>query len=89
MEDAIYLSSLCKKVYVFVRNSSLKAQVVLQNTLFDSNKKNNNIEILYNTQVKKLLGENKLEEIEIELAVKGMLPKSNMGREMLKRLKVY
>ncbi len=25
----------------------------------------------------------------IELAVKGMLPKSNMGREMLKRLKVY
>ena len=66
MEDAIYLSSLCKKVYVFVRNSSLKAQVVLQNTLFDSNKKNNNIEILYNTQVKKLLGENKLEEIEID-----------------------
>ena len=25
----------------------------------------------------------------IELAVKGMLPKTNMGREMLKRLKVY
>ena len=25
----------------------------------------------------------------IELAVKGMLPKSNLGREMLKKLKVY
>ena len=25
----------------------------------------------------------------VELAVKGMLPKTNMGREMLKRLKVY
>lgn len=66
MEDAIYLSSLCKKVYVLNRSEKLKAQVILQNTLFDNMKKNGNIEVLYNTNVTKIMGESVLNSIEIE-----------------------
>lgn len=64
MEDAIYLSSLCKKVYVINRSEKFKAQVILQNTLKENIKTNSNIEILYNAQVSKLYGENFLTGID-------------------------
>lgn len=65
MEDAIYLSSICKKVYVLNRSEKLKAQVILQNTLKETNNKNKNVEVIYNAKINKIIGENSINSIEI------------------------
>lgn len=57
VEDAIYLSRIAKKVYLLVRKDTLRATMVLQNEL----KNTNNIEVLYNSVVKTVLGEQKLD----------------------------
>ena len=67
MEDAIYLSGICKKVYVIVRSNTLKAQVILQNSLNNHIKENKNIELIYNAEVNKLIGENCLEAVDVKL----------------------
>lgn len=62
VEDAIYLSRMAKKVYLIVRRNELRATKVLQEEV----KQANNVEILYETVVKGIIGENKLEGILIK-----------------------
>ena len=56
VEDAIFLSRVAKKVYLIVRRNELRATKVLQEEL----KSSKNVEILYETVVKEIIGENKL-----------------------------
>jgi len=69
--SAIYLSSICKKVYLIYRKDVLKCE----KTLLEKVKSKENVEIIYNTNVTKLIG-NPLEKIELnnseELTVDGM-----------------
>lgn len=58
-EDAIYLSKICKKVYMIVRKSSLRATQILQEEI----KTKNNIEIIYDSAVKEVLGNEKVQGI--------------------------
>ena len=61
MEDAIYLSDIVNKVYIIIRNEEFKAEE--QNVLDLKNKKN--IEIINNSNVTKINGNERLESIEI------------------------
>lgn len=59
--DSIFLSKLCKKVYLIYRKSSLRCEQTLEQEL----KSKENIEILYNTEVINLNGSDELTSIEI------------------------
>lgn len=82
LEDSVYLSGLCKKVYVIVRKNSFKGQKILVESLNNCINKNKNIEVLFDSQVTKLIQENeKLNKIniinlntnaEIQLQVEGL-----------------
>lgn len=63
MEDAIFLTKYCPKVYVLVRKDkdALKASKIMQKRAFDNPK----IEFIFNTEVKEVLGENKVEGLTI------------------------
>ena len=56
VEDAVYLSGICSKVYLLPRRDILTAQ----KTLVDRLTGRDNIEILYESQVQEILGENKV-----------------------------
>lgn len=56
LDDAIYLSNICKEVYLVTRSNSLE-----ENSL----DKFENIHIIYNSTITKLLGEDKLTGIEL------------------------
>ena len=62
VSDALYLSKICKKVYLVHRREDLRASKVYFNQL----KNAENIEICFNTVVEKLLGENKLKGIAVK-----------------------
>lgn len=64
VQDALYLSGICEKVYLIHRRDTLRADKYLKNKL----KEKENIEIIYDAQVKKLLGE---PLSGIEISVKG------------------
>ena len=61
VEDALYLSNIANKVYLIHRSSTLKAEIQVIELL----KKQNNVEFIYNSNVTKLIGDDKLEGIEI------------------------
>jgi len=61
VEDALYLSSLCEKVYLIHRRDELRAEAELASKL-ESHK---NIEILYDTEVLEFNGEKNLEKVKI------------------------
>ncbi len=52
-EDALYLSGIAKKVYMIVRKDYLRASAIMQKKV----KATGNIEILFNTVTKELLGD--------------------------------
>ena len=60
--DALYLSRICRKVYLIHRRDALRASAVYKNRLFEAE----NIEILWNTQIKELLFEEKLTGVRLE-----------------------
>lgn len=62
VEDALHLSRIAEKVYLISRSDNLKANKVAQEKLF----KTSNVEILWDSIVTKLDGENKLEAIEVK-----------------------
>ncbi|MBR0039601.1 MAG: thioredoxin-disulfide reductase [Lachnospiraceae bacterium] len=62
VEDAIFLSRIAKKVYLIVRRNELRATKVLQEEV----KSEKNVEIFYETVVKEIIGENKIEGILIK-----------------------
>ena len=57
-EEAHYLSKLCKKVTMLVRRDEFRASKIMQERV----KKTDNIEILYNTETKEILGDNSVVE---------------------------
>ena len=59
-EEALFLSNICKKVTLIHRRDKLRAEKILQNRLFEKK----NVEIIWNSQLKEILGnkENKLIE---------------------------
>lgn len=61
VEDALYLSRIAKKVYLIHRRDSLRASKILQSKLFESN-----VEVIWDSKVTELKGDNKLNAIEIE-----------------------
>lgn len=62
LEDTIYLSDICSKVYLIHRRDSFRAEESLVNKV----KKLNNVEIVYNSKVVKLNSNNTLNSIELE-----------------------
>jgi thioredoxin reductase (NADPH) len=60
VEEALYLSNICKKVTLIHRRDKLRAEKILQNRLFEKK----NVEIIWNSQLKEIHGnkENKLIE---------------------------
>lgn len=62
VEEAVYLSRLCKKVYLIHRRDKLRALEYLQEEL----RQRDNVEILWNTVVKSIEGKSFLEEVSLE-----------------------
>lgn len=61
VEDAIYLSRLCKKVYLIHRRDELRAVKVLQEHLF----KIDNIEILWDHEVDEIIGDQAVNQLKV------------------------
>ena len=53
VEEALFLSNLCKKVFIIHRRDKFRAEKILQDRLL----KKANIEILWNQEVKKVIGD--------------------------------
>lgn len=62
LEDAIFLSRICEKVYLIHRRDELRGAKILQNQV----KNNEKIEILWNSVVTKIDGKEKVDSIQIE-----------------------
>ena len=62
LEDAVFLSRMCSKVYLIHRRDELRGARSLQETLF----KQDNIEVLWDTEVTKIQGESQVEGIRIK-----------------------
>ena len=52
-EEALHLSKLCRKVYMLVRKSNFRAS----KTMFHRVENTDNIEVMFNTEVKEILGD--------------------------------
>lgn len=61
LEDAIFLSRMCKKVYLIHRRDELRGAKSLQETVF----KQENIRILWDTQVEEIQGDMKVESLSL------------------------
>lgn len=61
VEDAIFLAGICQKVYLIHRRDALRAADTLQKKLFSLE----NVEIIWNSEVKEICGEDMVEGIEI------------------------
>lgn len=72
IEDAIYLSDIVNKVYLIHRRDTFRAD----ETLIKQLNEKKNIEFLYNSRITKVIGEKKLESIEVnsekEIKVDGL-----------------
>ena len=62
LEDAIYLSDIASKVYLLARKNNF----IADEPLIEKVNKTNNIEVIYNTSIKSLNGENKIDSITID-----------------------
>lgn len=56
-EEATYLAKLCKKVYMIVRSDKMRASKAMQHRVLETP----NIEILWNSETKEIMGENGVE----------------------------
>ena len=62
VEDAIFLAGLCEKVYLIHRRDEFRGAKILQ----DEVKKNDKIEILWNTIVTKIDGDEVVQSIQLQ-----------------------
>lgn len=62
LEDALFLSNICNKVYIIHRKKEFSAMKVLQESVI----KNDKIEILYNSTIKEVKGEKHVHSILID-----------------------
>ena len=58
-EESLYLSKITKKVFLIVRRDELRASKIMQKRVFD----NKNIEIIWNSEVKDILGDDKVDSV--------------------------
>ena len=58
-EESIYLSKLCKKVYLLVRKDTMRASKIMQERVL----KTSNIEVLFNHETKEVLGDQNVNKI--------------------------
>lgn len=58
-EDALYLSKLCNKVYMLVRRDKMRASKIMQKRVMEAP----NIQIMWNTEIKEILGEQQVEGV--------------------------
>ena len=68
VEEALYLSRICSKVYLVHRRDALRAEKILQDRVFKE-EENGKIEVLWNTQLKEVLGD--------KMGVNGVLLEKN------------
>lgn len=68
IEEAIYLSKICKHIYIFVRKNILKASKVMQHNVSYIK----NISILFNHELKDILGEKEVNGIKVINKENGM-----------------
>jgi len=68
-EEAAYLAGLCNKVYLIIRKDHMRASKAMQERV----EKTENIEIIYNTNTKEILGN--------MMGVEGVLLENNNGEE--------
>jgi len=61
LEDALYLSDIAEKVYLIHRRNEFRGEEATVNKL----KEKSNVEIIYNSNITKLVSNNKLESIEV------------------------
>ena len=61
IDSAIYLSNICKKVYLIYRKNNFK----VNNNNIEQLKEKNNIELIFNTYITDLIGENALKGIKV------------------------
>lgn len=74
LEDSMYLAKFAKKVFLIHRRDEFRGDEILAKELRSKTQENGGIiEILYNTTVEKLIGENKLEKIQIKNTKTGEL----------------
>lgn len=91
--NALTMSDICKKVYVIQNMPNLTCESILESNL----REKNNVEIILNSTVKKIIGEDKLEYIiinnngsEEEITLDGMfvsiglIPQSDFIKDVLK-----
>ena len=57
VEEALYLSRICSKVYLVHRRDALRAEKILQDRVFKEDK-NGKIEVLWNSHLVEVLGDN-------------------------------
>ncbi len=60
-EEASYLSKLANKVYMIVRRNEMRASKIMQHRVYNAK----NIEILWNTETERLIGEHQLESVSV------------------------
>jgi thioredoxin reductase (NADPH) len=60
-EEATYLSNICSKVYMIVRKDHMRASQIMQKRVMNNPK----IEILWNSETKKILGDDEVTGVEI------------------------
>lgn len=76
MENAIYLSNICEKVYIINRSTNYKADAVLLNRA----KSQKNIEFIENAVVKQINGDTSVKSIDIEIKSQEIINKQlNVG----------
>ena len=61
LEDALFLARACKKVYLIHRRDTLRGAKVLQEKVMQAE----NIEVLWNSQIEAILGEEQVEQIQV------------------------
>ncbi len=60
VEEAIFLSNICKQVVLIHRRNSLRADKILQDRLFDKD----NIQVIWNHELKKIIGDSTKKNIQ-------------------------
>lgn len=68
LEEANYLTNFCKKVYLIHRRNEFRGTKILS----DRVKANEKIKILWDTEIREIIGENKLNSIIVENKVTGI-----------------
>lgn len=59
-EEALYLSKIVKKVYMFVRRDEMRASKIMQKRVAEAT----NIEVMWNTEIKEILGDQFVEAVD-------------------------